>query len=146
MALLNAELSKDPSTKVGAIIVGPDREVRSAGFNGFPRGIFDSDARLLNRETKLRMIVHAETNAVLNAARAGISTKGCTLYVAAVNNQHLVWGGPPCLRCSVEVIQSGITEIVSYPFKDVPSRWKADLDEALVILTEAGMKYREVGL
>ena len=44
--------SKDPSTKVGCIIVGADREIRSTGFNGFPRGIDDSEERLTDREEK----------------------------------------------------------------------------------------------
>ena len=42
--------SKDPSTKVGCIVVGEDREIRSTGFNGFPRGISDDNDRLLDRE------------------------------------------------------------------------------------------------
>ena len=63
LALLNAQMSKDPSTKVGAVIVGPDREVRSMGFNGFPRGIADTRERLECREVKLDLVVHAEMNA-----------------------------------------------------------------------------------
>lgn len=51
LAAEHARMSKDPSTKVGAVIVGPDREIRSAGFNGFPRGIEDTDERLHDRET-----------------------------------------------------------------------------------------------
>lgn len=146
MALLNAEMSKDPSTKVGAIIVGPDREVRSAGFNGFPRGILDSSARLINRELKYSLIVHAEVNAILNAARAGIATRGCTLYVAAQDSTGLVWGGPPCTRCSVEVIQAGIMEVVAPPAVNIPERWLADLAKAREILREAGVHYREIPL
>jgi len=76
LALAHARMSKDPNTKVGAIIVGPDRELISAGFNGFPRGIEDSDERLTNRDLKLKLIVHAEMNAVLAAARHGIQLKG----------------------------------------------------------------------
>ena len=52
--------SKDPSTKVGCIVVGKDREIRSTGFNGFPRGIADDDERLTNRELKYPLICHAE--------------------------------------------------------------------------------------
>ena len=44
--------SKDPSTKVGCVVVGEDREIRSTGFNGFPRGIADDAARLEDREQK----------------------------------------------------------------------------------------------
>ena len=42
--------SKDPSTKVGCVVVGEDREIRSTGFNGFPRGIDDNAERLLDRQ------------------------------------------------------------------------------------------------
>ena len=40
-----ASWSKDPSTQVGCVVVGPDREIRSTGFNGLPRGIEDSEER-----------------------------------------------------------------------------------------------------
>ncbi|MDA8260225.1 MAG: deaminase [Betaproteobacteria bacterium] len=144
LCLEHARMSKDPSTQVGSVIVGPDKEIRSTGFNGFPRGIFDAPNRLSNREQKLRLIVHAETNAILNAARIGVSVKGCTLYLAATDDTGLVWGGPPCTRCTVEIIQSGVAEIVSYPVKAIPSRWHEDLLLARELLEECGMRYREV--
>lgn len=117
MAIENAKMSKDPSTKVGAVIVGPDREIRSTGFNGFPRGIADTEERLNNREKKLELVVHGEMNAVLNAARIGTALKGCTMYLAATDSSGLIWGGAPCIRCTVEIIQAGISEIVAPPFK-----------------------------
>lgn len=143
-ALHKAGMSKDPSTRVGAVIIGPDYEERSSGFNGFPRGVADTPERLNDRETKLKLIVHAEMNAVCNAARIGVSVRGCTLYLAATDASGLVWGGCPCTRCSVEIIQAGIAEIASYGFKDCPSRWREDLEYAQEILREAGVRYREV--
>ena len=83
--------SKDPSTKVGCVVVGADREIRSTGFNGFPRGIEDSEDRLADREEKYPLICHAEENAIMHAARVGVSLKDCTAYVT--------W--PPCAMCSV---------------------------------------------
>ncbi len=56
MALLCASMSKDPRTRVGAVIVGSDLEVRSTGFNGFPRGVADTPERLQDKSTKLRLI------------------------------------------------------------------------------------------
>lgn len=144
LALVNARMSKDPSTKVGAVIVGPDREVRSMGFNGFPRGIEDSAERLNDRDTKLKLVVHGEMNAILNAARVGVSVKGCTIYLAATDESGAVWGGPPCTRCTVEAIQAGITSIVSHPFKTVPSRWKDDIALAQGLLIEAGVRFTEI--
>ena len=64
--------SKDPSTKVGCVVVGEDREIRSTGFNGFPRGISDDNDRLTDREKKYPLICHAEENAIMHAARIGV--------------------------------------------------------------------------
>lgn len=145
LCLENARLSRDPSTRVGALIVGPDLEVRSMGMNGFPRGIADLEDRLNDRKTKNLLVVHGEMNAVLAAARVGIPLLGCTLYLAAMSVETgETWGGPPCTRCTVEIIQAGIVEVVTWPFKAVPSRWKDDITAALALLKEAGIKYREV--
>ena len=143
LALDHARMSKDPSTQVGAIVVGPDMELISAGFNGFPRGISDTPERLGDRETKYEIIVHAEMNAILAAARSGVPLRGCTLYVAAIDDRGLIWGGPPCVRCAVEAMQAGITEIVSWPQANVPERWRASLAKSESLLTEAGVRYRE---
>lgn len=140
----HARMSKDPNTRVGAVIVGPDREIRSAGFNGFPRGIIDTPERLNDRELKLRLVVHAEMNAVLAGAKVGIPLHRCTLYLAATDSNGGVWGGPPCVRCTVEVIQAGIKEVVSYPKRAVPSKWHSDLELAESLLTEAGITYRTI--
>lgn len=142
LALLHSKLSKDPSTKVGSVIVTPDRQVVSAGFNGFPRGVKD-DERLLDRETKLKLVVHAEMNAVLAAANLGIRVQGCTMYLCASSSSTL-WGGPPCTRCLVEIIQSGITEIVTVKARKIPSKWAEDLAFSKTIIEEVGMRYREI--
>jgi dCMP deaminase len=143
LALHHSALSKDPSTKVGSVIVGPDKEILSAGFNGFPRGVADTPERLADRDTKLKLVVHAEMNALLAAARTGMRLKGCSLYLAATDDTGDVWGGPPCTRCVVEIIQVGIAEIVSYPVKSVPSRWHADLKFSRQLIDEVGIVYRE---
>ena len=128
LSLQHAKLSKDPRTQVGSLIVGPDRELLSAGFNGFPRGIEDTPERLNDRDMKLKLVVHAEMNAILAAARNGVRLKGCTLYLAATKLETgKVWGGPPCTRCTVEILQAGIVEIFSHPIKDIPSKWHEDL-------------------
>lgn len=143
-ALSNAGMSKDPNTRVGAAIVGPDRETLADGFNGFPRGMLDMPERLKNRDYKLRAIVHAEENAICNAARAGVRLKGSTLYLAATDDSGLVWGGPPCSRCTVSLIQAGITTIVSRPQKAIASKWHEDLHMARAILEECGIHFKEV--
>lgn len=144
LALHIARMSKDPETQVGAVIVGPDREIRSTGFNGFPRGIEDNAYRLEDRDRKLKLMVHAEMNAILNAARVGTPLKGCTLYLGCTDGPGHVWGGPPCGRCAVEVIQSGIVETVALPFKIGASKWRQSIEEARRLLEEAGIKHREI--
>lgn len=146
LAALHACMSKDPSTQVGAVIVGPEREVLSMGFNGLPRGLKDSPERLNDRDRKLRIIVHAEMNAVLQAARYGIPLKGSTIYIMAKDAKTgFNWGGPPCTRCTVELMQTGIAEIVTIPFRrDAAPRWASDLEEALELIGEAGIAYREI--
>lgn len=143
-ALEWAKMSKDPRTQVGAVIVGKDRETLATGFNGFPRGIEDSAERLCDREKKNRLMVHAERNAILNAARIGVALKGSTLYLVATDPSGNVWGGPPCTACTIEVIQAGVIEIVSLPFKEGPSAWRDDVEFARQLLVEAGVNYREV--
>jgi len=145
MCLFVAAKSKDPSTQVGAVIVGPDNEVRGTGYNGFSRGIKDTPERLNNRDLKIKLVVHAEMNAILAAARVGIQIKDCTLYVWARDvKTGQTWGGPPCIRCAVELIQAGIAEVRAPIPLGIPERWVADLNAARELLLEAGVKYVEL--
>lgn len=124
------------------MIAGPDRESLISAFNGLPRGVEDTAKRLSDRELKYKLVVHAEENSLLVAARRGISIRDCTLYYAAIDTQGaLVWGGAPCIRCSVSIIQAGITEVVTYSAPILP-RWAEDMELAKQILAEAGVKQR----
>jgi len=125
--------SKDPSTKVGCVVVGEDREIRSTGFNGFPRGIEDDSDRLEDREQKYPLICHAEENAIMHAARIGVSLKGNTAYIS--------W--PPCSRCARSLIQAGVNEVVFPAGVDVPKRWRPDFDIAIAMMNEAGIAVRQ---
>lgn len=145
LALTHAGMSKDPSTKVGAVIVGPHREIRAMGFNGFPTGIADTYERLHDREQKYPLMVHAERNAVLLAARVGIPTNNCTLYMIAQDAQNgQVWGGCPCTPCTIELIQAGIKEIVTLPQYLAPPRWHDDTAFASTLLAEANISLRTI--
>lgn len=124
--------------------MSPDGIVRSTGYNGLPRGIEDTPERLNNREIKLKLTVHAEVNAILNAARSGVSTLGCTLYLAATDDTGAVWGGPPCSRCCLDVIQAGIASVRSIPFKGGQSAWAEDVGLGGHLLGEAGVLYTEL--
>lgn len=132
LALHISNWSKDPSTKVGCVVVGADREIRSTGFNGFPRGIEDSLERLEDREMKYPLICHAEENAIMHAARIGISLKDCVAYVT--------W--PPCTRCARSLIQAGVVEVVFPKDIEIPERWVEDFDRSLSMMKEAGVLAR----
>ena len=126
--------SKDPSTKVGCVVVGEDREIRSTGFNGFPRGIDDDPERLSDREKKYPLICHAEENAIMHAARIGVSLKDSTAYVT--------W--PPCSRCARSLIQAGIREVVYSSSEEIPERWIEDFEISTSMLAEANVLVRSV--
>lgn len=117
--------SKDPSTKVGAVIVDDNRRIVSTGYNGLPRNIMDSFDRLSNRELKYEMIIHAEVNAILYAKQ---DLTNCTLYTYPFQ---------PCSRCASIVIQSGIKQVVSYVNKE--ERWKSSFELAIDLFHEAGV-------
>ena len=127
-----SEWSKDPSTQVGCVVVGPDRELRSTGFNGLPRGIEDNEQRLNNREIKYPLICHPEENAILHPARIGMSLKDCTAYVT--------W--PPCTRCARSLIQAGISTIVYPKDIEIPDRWMEDFNLSLNMLKEANISLK----
>ena len=129
-----SDWSKDPSTKVGCVVVGEDREIRSTGFNGFPRGIEDNIERLEDREQKYPLICHAEENAIMHAARIGVSLKGSTAYVT--------W--PPCSRCARSLIQAGIMEVVYSSEQEIPERWVEDFNISTNMLREAGVHVRSI--
>ncbi len=128
-----ATWSKDPSTKVGAIAVGPNREIRAQGYNGFPRGVLDSPERYNNRQLKYRYVVHAELNVCLHAARTGVSLEGCDLYVTL----------PPCSTCAGALVQVGFKNVIA-PVQEIPERWAKDLQLASDILSEASIRIRYV--
>ena len=126
-----ASWSKDPSTQVGAVIVGDHGQVLSQGYNGFPRGIQDTPERLLDRPTKYKYVVHAEMNAIYNASLTGVSLKGSTIFVV---------GLPICSECAKAIIQVGIEHVIT-PAQVIPEKWQKSCDFAAELLMEAGVGY-----
>lgn len=119
-----AQWSKDPSTKVGCVIVNSDRTIASIGYNGLPRGVSDTAERLMDRDTKLSMTLHAEENAILGASQ---QLDGCTAYI---------WPMPPCSNCAARLIQTGIARVVApTPGK----RWYQSCRLGRFMLWEAGV-------
>ena len=117
--------SRDPNRKVGAVIVRPDKTVASLGFNGFPRGVADTQERYDNREEKLEMVVHAEMNAILHAREP---LHGYSLYV---------WPFHPCARCAAAIIQSGIKTVVTVPWET--TNWGETIRIANRMFEESGV-------
>lgn len=102
----SAQLSKDPKTKVGAVIVN-NKRIKSTGYNGAP-GPFpdelvpaDSEAeRLIDQ--KNTYMCHAELNAILNYDNKISDLKDATMYVTV----------SPCSRCACMIAQVGIKKII----------------------------------
>jgi len=127
-----AKLSKDPSTKVGAVLFDEKRRIVSAGYNGFARGVADTDERLSNRDVKYRLVLHAEKNAILFATGP---THGCTMVVT-----H-----PCCAQCAALIIQAGVAHVMwPKPAAEFEERWRQDLILTREQFTEAGVSIFEV--
>jgi dCMP deaminase len=124
--------SKDESTQIGAVIVGHDHEIVSTGYNSFPRGIDDTRPERQARPEKYYFMTHAEVNSVVNAARIGVSTKGCTMYLTC---------DIPCCDCTKAIINAGIQEIYCVRGGGAQGTlWDEHAKRSLQMLNEAGIK------
>ena len=105
IAIMSAQRSKDPSTQVGACIVGEDNRILSMGYNGMPAGCDDDDMPWSREgaalESKYFYVCHAELNAILNYRGAG-NLKGARCYATLF----------PCNECAKAIIQTGISEVI----------------------------------
>lgn len=136
LAQLIATWSKDRGRKVGSVIVGPDNEIRSTGFNGIPRGVADDveERHSADRGEKYLWVSHAERNAIYNAALLGVSTKGCTIYVP--------WY--PCIECAIAIVQAGIGTLVCFEPDLDDENWGRGFEKSLIILNEGKVTTRLV--
>lgn len=126
-----ATWSKDPSTQVGAVVVGSKGQILSQGYNGFPRGISDSNKRLNDRDVKLSLVVHAEMNAIFNASYSGVSLDGATIFI------H---GLPACSECAKGIIQVGIKKVVvSKQCIEAKTHWNDSWNKSKAMFAEAGI-------
>jgi len=132
MASLVATFSKDPSTKIGAVCADSKNRVLGVGYNGFSRNSKD-DERLSVRETKYKLVIHAEHNCLMNCTSP---TEGATVYVTL----------PPCLHCCGILDQHGISRVVfAQPSPDFNRRW--NMQETIEYLEELGIEvttYRRI--
>ncbi len=131
MAAYVATASKDPSTKVGAVLVNSDRKIIGTGYNGFPKKIKDHEHRLLDKDYKHPVIIHAEANAIYNAIQ---SPAGATIYSTFF----------PCPSCAAMLIQNGIKRVVA---AGCPSdeRYTDKRNWSMDLFKEAGVSYGYYG-
>lgn len=127
LARVIAGWSKDPGTQCGAVIV-KDRRILGTGYNGLPAGIEDRYDRLMDRDLKLHLTLHAEDNAILNAVTP---VRGASIYI---------WPMPPCAHCAARIIQVGIVRVVApSPPREQAERWHQSLMLSSEVLREAGV-------
>lgn len=127
-----AAMSKDPSTKVGCVVLGTGSfEVRASGWNGAVRGCkADEDTRFQTRETRLAWACHAEANAIANAARTGTPLMGSTMVVT-----HL-----PCSSCAKLIVQAAISCVICpKPEPEFAARWAEDIAVTRAMFRECGV-------
>ena len=125
--------SKDRRTQIGAVIVGKDNEIVTTGYNSFPRGINDDVEERQQRPEKYFWMVHGELNAILNAARIGVSTNGCKIYLTC---------GVPCSNCGRAIINSGIIEVYCKSEDTTKNRekWDEESSKTKQMFEESGVK------
>ncbi len=129
-----ASLSKD-NTQIGAAILGPNFEVRSIGYNGFPRGVDDSVSERHKRPLKYKYSEHAERNAIYNAARVGTPIDGC----------QMVLFGPicSCTDCTRGIIQVGIKRLIwcmESGYDSSYTKWSEEEIISREMMEEAGVE------
>jgi dCMP deaminase len=129
-AQLAAKKSKD-STQVGAILVGQEGEIRLTAYNGPPRGVRDLPERF-KRPEKYLYASHAEANLVAFAAREGIKTNGCTVYVTHA----------PCAACARTLIQAGVK--VVWHGDGTTSMPAEEFKAAVEMIDEAGVELWQI--
>ena len=142
IAKLSSMRSKDPSTQVGACIVGHDNRILSIGYNGTPNG-FDDTNFPWNREgdmlnTKYAYVCHAEMNAILNYRGSRKDLESAKIYVDLF----------PCNECAKLIIQAGIKEVLylSDKFKDKEGKLKEtdSVKASKRMFDECGVKYHQL--
>ena len=125
---------------IGSVAIGDQGQVLAQGYNGFPRGVKDSQERYDVKEDKYKFVVHSEMNVIYNASYNGVSLRDSTLYV---------WGLPVCSECAKGIIQTGIKRVVmsnrdrisTLPLSD---KWRESFDLTKTLFEEAGVEWEFV--
>ena len=129
LAEVQADLfSKDPSTKVSALVMDSNHNIRSTGFNGLPRK-FEETRERWSKPEKYDWVVHAEANAICTAARNGAKLDECTMISTLF----------PCHDCAKLIIQSGIKQVVTKMPSD-NSSWLKSFEKSKQMFDECGVE------
>jgi len=105
MAFTISKMSKDPSTKIGAVLVSPSKNVVSFGYNGFPKNVPDRELWWTNRNgdskefSKYELVAHAEENVIDN------------INIADLTDFSLYITHQPCLSCAKRIVKKGIRHV-----------------------------------
>ena len=127
--------SKDPSTKVGAVIVRPDKTVAALGYNGFPRKMPDHVSYLYDKPEKYSRIIHGEINALISAKEP---VHGYSLYTFPFM---------PCDRCFVQMAQAGIVRFIApMATSEQLLRWGDAFAKTRAYAAEMGLELGEVNM
>ena len=137
MAKMVSGWSKDLRTGVGCVIVGPDRAIRSIGYNGFPRGVNDDIEERQNPPLKYLYTECAERNGIYNSSRIGVSLQGCTIYINGGS-------GFPCTACARAIVQCGITALVGLAPNFENPKYGEEYRNTIEMFQEAGVAFRSI--
>ena len=117
--------SRDPSTKVGCVIVRADKSFAAVGYNGFPRSMEDRPEWYETRAEKYDRVVHAEMNALAAMKETAI---GCIVYIT-----H-----PPCKECAKFLAAHGVAKVVWRHHEGISDRFDTTRSEE--ILRDCGIE------
>lgn len=137
-AYYEATKSPDPSTQNGAVLLSHDGRSIGYGCNDFPEGVNPDYWLSENKQDKYNRVVHAETAAILDAAKNGISTIGTTLVCP--------WAA--CSNCAKHIAAAGVTRLVRHKYSNsgvtTGSHWFEDCAVGDEIMIEAGIHILEI--
>ena len=119
-----SEKSKDPSTKVGCLIIDKESRIISSGYNGFVSGC-DESLMTQDKPLKHHLVIHAELNAILFSTQHNLKD-----HIAITTHA-------PCDNCLKHLLQKGIREIYFKSEDPISQRGSDDQKEAIVRLIKS---------
>jgi len=136
MAFTIRKMSKDPRTKIGAVIVSPDRSSISFGYNGFPKKVPDYEKWWNNPDhpeedfTKYELVIHAEINAITQARQ---TVKDWSLYLTV----------SPCLACAKRIVSEEIAAVY-YCYKQDGIVMDVQFEKVKKLFEITGIKFEQI--